>query len=255
MKDIQKEKDNRKIDIDKVGIKNLLYPIKVLEKTGSFQSTTATINMFVNLPHQFKGTHMSRFVEMLHMFHLDLSLKSLSKILCAMKKELEAVSSYIEIQFPYFIKKKAPISEIESYLNYNCSIVGTNDKNNSVDIILKTSVPINSVCPCSKEISKEGAHNQRGKAEVLTRFKKFIWIEDIVKIVEDEASCELFSVLKRVDEKYITEKAFANPKFVEDIARDIAIKLKKNENITWFEINVESFESIHNHNAYAHIKS
>ena len=255
MKDVQKQEDIRNIDIDKVGIKNLLYPVKVLDKSGDYQSTTAKINMYVNLPHQLKGTHMSRFVEMLHIFHSGLSFQSFRTILNNIKKELNAVASYIEITFPYFIKKKSPVSKSVGFMNYECTVIGKSNKDDSLDLILKVSVPINSVCPCSKEISDNGAHNQRGRANVAVRSKKFMWIEDIVKIVESSASSDLYPILKRVDEKFVTEKAFANPKFVEDISRDIALKLKKDSNIIWFEINVENYESIHNHNAYAYIVS
>lgn len=255
MKDVQKEKDFRNIPIDKVGIKNLRYPIVVQDKENKYQQTVANINMYVDLPHHVKGTHMSRFVEMLHIFRQELSLEAFSRILSDMKTQLNAKSSHIEINFPYFIKKIAPVSGLKGLMDYSCSIKGKSDKNGKVDLISEVEVPVTSVCPCSKEISEYGAHNQRGIIKIAVKFKKFIWIEDLIKIAENSASCELYSVLKRSDEKFVTEKAFESPKFVEDIARDVAVELNNDRNIKWFEVSVENFESIHNHSAYAHISS
>jgi GTP cyclohydrolase IB len=254
MKDIQNQPDYRKIPIDKVGIKGLQYPVKVLDKTTGLQSTVAQISMYVDLPHQCKGTHMSRFVEILHLFRTQVSLESITNILEDMKKILGAQSSHIEITFPYFIEKKSPQTDSRGLMDYTCSIMGSSNGKKQTDIVLTIDVPVTSVCPCSKEISEYGAHNQRGEVKVSTRFNKFIWIEDIVNIVETNASCDIFSVLKRADEKFVTEKAYNNPKFVEDIARDVAKALMEDENITWFSVSVENFESIHNHSAYAYIE-
>ncbi len=254
MIDTQNQPDFRKIPIDKVGIKGLKYPVKVLDKTRGIQSTVAEICMYVDLPHHCKGTHMSRFVEILHSSRTQVSLESLTTILGDMKKILEAESSHIEITFPYFIEKESPSIGAKGLMDYTCSIFGSLDANNNTDIVLKVAVPVTSVCPCSKEISEYGAHNQRGEVLVNTRFKKLIWIENIVDIVENAASCEIFSVLKREDEKFVTEKAYNNPKFVEDIARDVAKALMADENITWFSVSAENFESIHNHSAYAYIE-
>jgi len=255
MKDIQNQFDNRNIPIDKVGIKNLQYPITVLDRKNKFQHTVATINMYVDLPHNYKGTHMSRFVEMLHLFRPEVSLKKISVILGEMKKCLDAASANIEVTFPYFIEKKSPVSSSPGLMDYNCSFLGSSDPNGKIDLVSVVVVPITSVCPCSMEISEVGAHNQRGQVRLSTRFHKFIWIEDMIELVESAASCDVYSVLKRVDEKHVTEKAFSNPKFVEDIVRDIAEKLKKDKNITWFSVGAENFESIHNHSAYASITS
>jgi GTP cyclohydrolase I len=255
MKDIQNERDFRNIAIDKVGVKNLRYPITVLDRNKGEQHTVASINMYVDLPHEYKGTHMSRFVEMLHLFNSKIALKTFSDILSQMKEHLNAESAHIEIEFPYFIEKKAPVSKSPGLMDYTCKLNGSIDSNSGVDLVSEVIVPISSVCPCSKEISKAGAHNQRGMVHLRTRFKKFIWIEDMIELVERAASCEVFSVLKRSDEKYITEKGFDNPKFVEDIVRDVAVELNADENITWFAVEVENFESIHNHNAYAYITS
>jgi GTP cyclohydrolase IB len=253
MKDIQNERDHRNISIDKVGIKGLRYPITVLDRFQGEQQTVAMINMYVDLPHECKGTHMSRFVELLHLFRPIISLKTFSDILSQMRHHLNAASAHIEVSFPYFIEKIAPVTKALGLMDYTCRLIGSINSNFKIDLVSEVLVPISSVCPCSKEISDEGAHNQRGMVNLKTRFKKFIWIEDMIKLVENSASCEVYSVLKRSDEKYITERGFANPKFVEDIARDIALALKADKNITWFSVEVENFESIHNHNAYAYI--
>jgi len=255
MKDIQNQRDYRNIPIDKVGIKNLRYPITVLDRRNGYQHTVASINMYVDLPHKYKGTHMSRFVELLHLFRPEVSLKRISVVLEKMKKHLNAASAVIEVTFPYFIEKKAPVSESPGLLDYTCSIVGSSDPEGKVDLVSEVIVPISSVCPCSKEISEIGAHNQRGEVRLSTRFNKFIWMEDMIELVETCASCEVYSVLKRIDEKFVTERGFSNPKFVEDIVRDIAKKIKQDSNITWFSVSAENFESIHNHSAYAHITS
>ncbi|MFZ7126421.1 MAG: GTP cyclohydrolase FolE2 [Desulfobacterales bacterium] len=255
MKDIQSLPDYRNLPIDKVGIKNLRYPITVLDRRNGYQHTVASINMYVDLPHRTKGTHMSRFVEILNAYRLELSLKKISDILAEMKTHLNAASAHIEISFPYFIEKKAPVSRAKGLMDYTCSIRGNSGPDGKVDLISKVVVPISSVCPCSKEISECGAHNQRGEVTLQVRFKRFIWIEDMIELVEGAASCEVFSVLKRVDEKSVTEAAYRNPKFVEDIVRDVAAALKQDENITWFSVGAENFESIHNHSAYAQITS
>jgi GTP cyclohydrolase I len=255
MKDIQSQPDFRKIPIDKVGIKNLRYPVTVRDRRDGFQHTIAVINMYVDLPHNNKGTHMSRFVELLHLLHPDVSLQKFSVILENMKKHLNAASAHLEMTFPYFIEKAAPVSTSPGLMDYTCSIRGSSDPDGRVDLVSEVVVPISSVCPCSMEISDHGAHNQRGEVKLCTRFKKFIWMEDMIELVESSASCDVFSVLKRVDEKSVTERAFANPKFVEDIVRDVAQKLKADDNITWFSVSAENFESIHNHSAYASITS
>ena len=255
MKDTQSQPDFRKIPIDKVGIKNLRYPVTVRDRRDGFQHTIAVINMYVDLPHNNKGTHMSRFVELLHLLHPDVSLQKFSVILENMKKHLNAASAHLEMTFPYFIEKTAPVSISPGLMDYTCSIRGSSDPDGRVDLVSEVAVPISSVCPCSMEISDHGAHNQRGEVKLCTRFKKFIWMEDMIELVESSASCDVFSVLKRVDEKSVTERAFANPKFVEDIVRDVAKKLKADDNITWYSVSAENFESIHNHSAYASITS
>lgn len=253
MKDVQSQQDDRNIPIDKVGVKNLRYPITVLDRKNSRQNTVATINMYVDLPHSTKGTHMSRFVELLHLFRPEISLKGIANVLSEMKAHLNAASAHIEVTFPYFIEKHAPVSGVPGLMDYTCRILGSSDASEKVDIVSEVIVPISSVCPCSKEISDMGAHNQRGEVRLSTRFRKFIWLEDMIRLVESCASCEVYSILKRVDEKFVTERGFDNPKFVEDVVRDIAMRLDQDPNITWFSVSAENFESIHNHSAYAHI--
>ena len=253
MKDVQNERDHRNIPIDKVGIKNLRYPIRVKDRRDGTQNTIACINMYVDLPQEYKGTHMSRFVEMLHLLKPEISLKKFSVLLEGMKQNLDAASAHIEVSFPYFIEKQAPVSSAPGLMDYNCRIIGSSNSRNEIDLVSEVNVPITSVCPCSKEISDEGAHNQRGVVQLQTRFKRFIWLEDMIELVESCASCDVFSVLKRVDEKNVTEKGYSNPKFVEDVVRDVAERLMADDNITWFSVSAENFESIHNHSAYAQI--
>ena len=253
LKDVQNEIDDRNIAINKVGIKGLHYPITVLDRTNGKQHTVAMINMYVDLPHECKGTHMSRFVELLHILKPTLSLRIFADILEQMKSHLNAESAHIEVSFPFFMEKKAPVTGASGLMDYSCRLIGSVNSSCRVDLVSEVNVPISSVCPCSKEISDFGAHNQRGEVCMRTRFKKFIWIEDMIHLAEAAASSEVYSVLKRADEKFVTEKGFSNPKFVEDIVRDIALALSSDENITWFEVSVENFESIHNHNAYAYI--
>jgi GTP cyclohydrolase I len=252
MKDIQNQKDDRNIDIDKVGIKDIRYPITVRDKEIKTQQTVALINMYVNLPRNYKGTHMSRLIEILNEHNRSISIQNLSDILLTMKQRLNAESAHIEISFPYFIMKSSPVTHSQGLMEYQCTFKGS--LNEGKDLVLIINVPITTLCPCSKEISSYGAHNQRGEIRLQVRFKKFVWIEDLIKLAEECASCDVYSVLKREDEKYVTEMAYQNPKFVEDVVRDVAKKLEKDSNITWFAVESENFESIHNHNAYAYIE-
>jgi GTP cyclohydrolase I len=252
MLDIQNQKNHRNIAIDKVGVKNISYPVTVLDKAVKTQQTVAAINMYVDLPKDYKGTHMSRLIEILNEHDRMISIKNFSNILSTMKERLNAESAHIEISFPYFVMKTSPVTQSQGLMEYQCTLKGSLNKGK--DLISMIQVPVTTLCPCSKEISDYGAHNQRGNVKLQVRFKKFVWLEDLIKLVEECASCEVYSVLKRQDEKYVTEKAYQNPKFVEDIVRDIAEKLEKDSNITWFAVESENFESIHNHNAYAYIE-
>jgi GTP cyclohydrolase I len=252
MIDIQNQKDFRNIDIEKVGVKNIKYPIIVLDRARGTQPVNASINMYVNLPRHFKGTHMSRFVEVLNEFHGQISIKTFQTILEKIRQKLHAHSAHMEIEFPYFLEKTAPVSKAKSLMEYRCLFAGENSEDQT-DFLVGVTVPVTTVCPCSREISKFGAHNQRGIVTVKVRFNKFFWIEDLIKTVEESASGEVYSLLKRVDEKYVTEKAYENPKFVEDVVRSVAVKLN-DDSFIWYSIEAENFESIHNHSAYAYLE-
>ncbi|MEW6387928.1 MAG: GTP cyclohydrolase FolE2 [Thermodesulfobacteriota bacterium] len=253
--DVQNQASPRTIDIDKVGVKNISYPIVVLDKFNGTQHTVACINVYVNLPHRHKGTHMSRFVEILSECRRDISIKNISSILEETRRRLHAQSAHIEMTFPYFIDKEAPVSKARGLMEYICTFKGSLDGDGHIDLVVGITVPITTLCPCSKEISKVGAHNQRGEVRVQVRFKRFFWIEDLIRLVEESASCEVYALLKRQDEKFVTEKAYSRPMFVEDVVREIAHKLGQNDNFTWFAVESENFESIHNHSAYAYIES
>ena len=253
IEDVQNTPDKRHLDIDKVGIKEIKHPIIVKDKTGLIQHTNATFSMYVHLPHNFKGTHMSRFVEILNENQKEISVESFKEILKEMLTRLESKSGYLEMQFIYFINKKAPISGVKSLMDYNVSFIGEIINGKLINTT-KVTVPVTSLCPCSKKISKYGAHNQRAHVTISLETNDFIWIEDIIEMVEKQASCDLYGILKRSDEKYVTEKAYENPKFVEDIVRDVATDIKKDKRVNKYIIESENFESIHNHSAYALIE-
>ncbi len=254
MIDVQNQADHRNISIDKVGVKDIRYPLTVMDRNNGVQHTVASVNMYVNVPREFKGTHMSRFIEILNEFHGHLDIREFSLVLEVLQEHLQAESAHMEINFPYFIRKLSPVTESAGLMEYRCRIAGTLDREKGYDLVVEVNVPITTVCPCSKEISDHGAHNQRGCVRIAVRFRRFIWIEDLIDLVEKAASCDVYSVLKRPDEKYVTEYAYDNPKFVEDVVRDIAFELKHDPNVTWFLVDVENFESIHNHSAYAFIE-
>lgn len=254
MLDVQNQTDHRNITVDKVGVKDIRYPITVMDRQNGTQHTVACVNMYVNLPREFKGTHMSRFIEILNEFHCNLDMRGFHKVLEAMQERLEAESAHLEVSFPYFLKKHSPVTATPGLMEYGCRVIGSLDKRKGYDLVLEVNVPITTVCPCSKEISDHGAHNQRGMVRLAVRFDRFIWIEDLVRMIETAASCDVYSVLKRPDEKYVTETAYENPKFVEDVVRDMAKELKGDTNVLWFKVAVENFESIHNHSAYACIE-
>jgi GTP cyclohydrolase I len=254
MIDVQNQRDPRNVEIQKVGVKNIRYPITVLDKANGVQHTVAKVNMYVNLPHHFKGTHMSRFIEILNAYKGEIAIKNFSHILQEMKTTLKARSAHLEIEFPYFIEKRAPVTHATGLMEYICRFCGSSNEEGEEDYYVGIDVPITTVCPCSKEISDQGAHNQRGTVTVKVRFKKFIWIEDIIQLVEGSSSCDVYSILKRPDEKFVTEKAYENPMFVEDVVREVANKLAADPNITWFSVESENFESIHNHSAYAYVE-
>jgi len=253
MADVQNQPDTRRIKIDKVGVKDIRYPVTVRSKNLNDQRTVASVNMFVSLPHQYKGTHMSRFIEILARHRDSISIQNVSTILSEMKQRLAADSAHLELSFPYFIEKMAPVSGEVSLMEYNCVIRGT-QKTGRPDISVSVTVPITTLCPCSREISVHGAHNQRGQITVTVEFKKFFWMEDLIRLVETSGSAEVFSLLKRADEKFVTEAAYQKPMFVEDVVREVAVKLLADETFTRFSIAAENFESIHNHSAYAFLE-
>lgn len=250
IEDVQNIADQRKIAIDKVGIKDIQHPVKVSDRNKGEQHTIANFNMYVNLPHHFKGTHMSRFVEILNQHEHEITVKSFREMLGEMTERLDAESGYIEMNFPYFVNKEAPISKVRSLMDYDVSFIGEITGKQTA-MTVKVVVPVTSLCPCSKNISDYGAHNQRSHVTLTVRADGFIWIEDLIDLVEKQASCEIYGLLKRPDEKYVTERAYDNPKFVEDMVRDIAAKLNEDKRINAYIVESENFESIHNHSAYA----
>jgi GTP cyclohydrolase I len=250
MIDIQNLRDYRRVEINKVGVKNIQYPITVLDKRNKVQHTVGKVNMYVNLPHRFKGTHMSRFVEILNEYRGTINIKAIANILDKMKEKLNAQAAYLEVEFPYFVEKRGPVSGAKSLMGYTCQFLASLT-NGHHSLVVVVTVPVTTLCPCSKEISKKGAHNQRSLVTLQVAFRKFFWIEDLIRIVENSASSPVFSLLKRSDEKFLTEKAYDNPMFVEDVVRNVALRLDANPNITWYRVESENLESIHNHNAYA----
>ncbi|NEX20619.1 GTP cyclohydrolase I FolE2 [Thiorhodococcus mannitoliphagus] len=251
--DVQGSTDTRRIAIDKVGIKDIRHPVRVRERSGMEQHTVATFNMYVYLPHDFKGTHMSRFVQILNSHEREISVPSFKEMLVEMSERLESKAGHIEMRFPFFINKKAPVSGVQSLLDYDVTFVGE-IRDGDPRLEIKVVIPVTSLCPCSKEISSYGAHNQRSHVTVQVRAQAFIWLEEIIEMVEHEASSELFGLLKRPDEKFVTERAYDNPKFVEDMVRDVAKRLNADDRILAYVVEAENFESIHNHSAYALIE-
>jgi len=248
--DVQGSPDTRRLAIDRVGIKSIRHPVRIKERAGGIQNTVAHFNMYVGLPHHFKGTHMSRFVEILNAHEREISPDTFRMMLREMVRKLEAASGHIEMTFPYFVSKKAPISGVESLMDYEVTFIGEIVDGKEC-FTLKVLVPVTSLCPCSKKISERGAHNQRSHVTVAAKIKTFVWIEELIDLVEREASSELYGLLKRPDEKFVTEQAFDNPKFVEDMVRDIAAGLNADSRVVSYVVESENFESIHNHSAYA----
>jgi len=252
VEDVQSRADMRQLPISKVGIKDITHPVKLRDRSSGEQHTVATFNMYVNLPHHFKGTHMSRFVEILH-GEREISVENFRRMLDDMTRRLEAEAGHIEMSFPFFVMKKAPVSGVESLMDYRATLIGK-QRAGVADMWVRVVVPVTSLCPCSKRISDRGAHNQRSHVTITAKPREHLWIEELIDIAEAEASCEVFGILKRPDEKYVTERAYDNPKFVEDLVRDIAIRLNAESRIAAYSVEAENFESIHNHSAYALIE-
>jgi GTP cyclohydrolase I len=253
IQDVQASPDLRRIAINKVGVKGIRHPVVVKDRSGGVQPTVAEFNMYVRLPHDFKGTHMSRFVEILSGHEHAISVESFREMLFEVASRLGAETGYIEMSFPYFVEKRAPVSGVRSMMDYNVTFLGRVTEgvdSHSTRVV----VPATSLCPCSKKISAYGAHNQRAHITLTVESKEMIWIEELIDIAEQNASSQLYSVLKRPDEKYVTELAYDNPKFVEDLARDVAVSLNADPRVLSYVVEVENFESIHNHSAYALIE-
>ena len=253
IEDVQGRADTRRLPINRVGIKDISHPVRVRDRSAGEQHTIASFNMYVSLPHNFKGTHMSRFVEILHRHEREISVESFGKMLAEMTEHLDATSGHIEMTFPYFIMKKAPASGVESLMDSRASLIGEH-RHGHTEMWVRVSVPVTSLCPCSKNISDYGAHNQRSHVTITAKLRSHMWIEELIEIAESEASCELYGILKRPDEKYVTERAYDNPKFVEDMVRDVATRLNLDARVAAYLVESENFESIHNHSAYALIE-
>ncbi|MGD2083974.1 MAG: GTP cyclohydrolase FolE2 [Chromatiales bacterium] len=253
IEDVQSRADTRRIAINKVGIKEIRHPVRVRDRSDGEQHTVASFNMYVNLPHNFKGTHMSRFVEILNSHEKEITVESFKDMLTEMAERLEADSGHIEMAFPYFVSKTAPVSGVKSLMDYDVTLVGEVHHGEPI-MFIKVVVPVTSLCPCSKKISDRGAHNQRSHVTVQVRTEGFVWIEEVIELVETQASCELYGLLKRPDEKHVTERAYDNPKFVEDVVRDVAVQLNRDDRFSAYVVESENFESIHNHSAYAMIE-
>ncbi len=248
--DKQSERDHRELSINKVGVRGMRFPIQVRDKARAIQNTVATIGMFVDLPKEFKGTHMSRFIEVLNAHGNIIHVENITEILYAMQAKFHAATSHLEIEFPYFMAKKAPVSGLESLMDYIARF-DASACHKEIDFALTVKANVTTLCPCSKAIAAYGAHNQRGEVTVQIRSRKAVWIEDLIAIIESSASSELYALLKRQDEKAVTERAYENPVFVEDLVRNVALKLNAHPDVTRYRVEAENFESIHNHNAYA----
>ena len=253
MDDVQGRADSRRIPINKVGIKDIYHPVRVSDRSGGEQHTIANFNMYVALPHNFKGTHMSRFVEILMGQEREISVESFGQMLHEVTRRLDATTGHIEMSFPYFVSKPAPVSGVTSLMNYQASLVGE-VRDGTEQTWIQVVVPVTSLCPCSKKIAEYGAHNQRSHITIRARVREHLWIEELIDIAEQEASSQLYGILKRPDEKYVTERAYDNPKFVEDIVRDVAVRLNAEPRVLAYVVEAENFESIHHQSAYALIE-
>jgi GTP cyclohydrolase IB len=248
--DIQGAPDERKVDIDRVGVTGIRYPLWVRDREQGRQHTVATVNMYVNLPHHFRGTHMSRFLEVLNT-HEEITIESASELAEQLRTRLDAEAAHLELEFPFFRRKQAPVTGAAGLMEFTCAIDASVGPAGSRDVVLRVRVPVTTLCPCSREIAERGAHNQRGVVELQVRTRSFLWFEELIDAIEESASCALYPVLKRPDEKWVTERAYDNPRFVEDLLREIAVEMRGDPRVAWYRIEVENQESIHAHNAYA----
>ena len=250
LRDIHAERDTRRLSLDRAGVKGLRYPICVLDRQRGLQHTVAEIDMSVSVPHKRKGAHMSRFVELLNRHRREIDIRKFRSLCGELRKDHDAEAAHVEVRFPYFIEKKAPVTQAVGLLDYACTF-GASVTRKASDLWVEVEVPVTSLCPCSKAISDHGAHNQRSLISVRAWFARFFWIEDLIALVEDSASCDLYALLKRPDEKYVTERAYERPRFVEDLVREVGTRMRADPNFTRWEVEAESFESIHAHSAYA----
>lgn len=260
MDDIQSQNDDRRFDIDKVGVSDLRYPVTVMDRRNETQHTIASLTLAVSLPHHFKGTHMSRFVEILNEHRGEMTMRTIPEVLHTMKKRLEAETAHVEVRFPYFIERAAPVSGALGLVDYECFFIGSSNGRQD-DFILGVRVPVTSLCPCSKAISDYGAHNQRGYLTIEVRSvagrdgrPTIIWIEELIEAAESSASAPVYALLKRADERHVTMQAYDNPVFVEDMARNVAVKLRADGRVAWFRVQAVNQESIHNHSAFAQLE-
>jgi GTP cyclohydrolase I len=250
LRDIHSQRDRRGLALDRAGVKGLRYPICVLDRARGLQHTVAEIDMTVSVPHKRKGAHMSRFVELLNRHRREIDIRKFRSLCAELRKDHDAEAAQVEVRFPYFIEKKAPVTGARGLVDYACTF-GASVSGKGHDLWVAVEVPVTSLCPCSKAISDRGAHNQRSLVSVRVWFAKFFWIEDLIALIEASASSELYALLKRPDEKFVTERAYQRPRFVEDLVREVGMRLGADANFTRWEVEAESFESIHAHNAYA----
>ncbi len=237
--------------IDKVGVRGLSYPVVLRDKAHQEQHTVARISMYVSLPHDFRGTHMGRFIEILNRHHREIDIHQLGRILRDVKRQLEAEAAHLEMEFPYFVEKAAPVTGAKGLMDYRCTAAA--DLTDRFRLRIGAAVPVTTLCPCSKEMVGVGGHNQRAEIRVTVEPSGFLWLEDLIGLVEDCGSSEVYSLLRREDEKYVTSHAYQNPAFVEDVVRKVALRLQAHKDVAGFEVGVESYESIHHHDAYAFI--
>jgi GTP cyclohydrolase IB len=249
--DIQATHDKRNIPIDKVGVRNVHYPMLLKDCERGIQHTVGDFSLTVDLPHHHKGTHMSRFLEVLGEHENEISVESIPQILGKLRERLNAETSHLHVKFEFFRCKKAPVTGKAGMMGYNCEFIASGGS--IEDFVMVVHVPVTTLCPCSKEISARGAHNQRGVVTAKLRFEGFLWLEEVIDMIEATASCDLYPVLKRPDEKWVTERAYDTPRFVEDMVREVALALDREPRVKQYEIEVENFESIHAHNAYAYL--
>jgi GTP cyclohydrolase I len=260
LEDVQSRQDHRQLALDQAGVSDIRHPIVVLDRDHQKQSTIATIAMSVSLPDQFKGTHMSRFIEVLSGHRGEVTLRTLPTILDELKQRLQAKSARMEVAFPYFLERRAPVTQAAALMDYDCTFVGESNGTYD-DFILQVKVPVTSLCPCSKAISDYGAHNQRGIITIDVRTNRtpdgapdIVWIEELVELAESAASSPVYPLLKRADERFVTMQAYDNPVFVEDMVRAVAVSLQKDDRVAWFRVHAVNHESIHNHSAFARIE-